>query len=109
MLNLTIDISKIKQVARILNNIKVDDKLGCWLWTGDQTTNGYGRVEFKKKRIRAHRFSYETFKGNIEDGLLVCHSCDVKLCVNPEHLWLGTHQDNMEDAYKKGIIKKKPM
>jgi hypothetical protein len=98
---------------RLLSKIKVDDK-GCWLWTGEKTTTGYGRLEVKRNkkdgriRIRAHRLSYEVFKGNIEDGLLVCHSCDIKLCINPEHLWLGTHQENMEDAYKKGIIKKNP-
>ena len=102
----------LKEASKILANIKVVDD-GCWLWVGDQTTNGYGRVQIikdkKKKRIRAHRLSYEVFKESIPEGLYVCHSCDVKLCVNPEHLWLGTHQQNMQDAYDKGIIYKKPM
>lgn len=94
---------------RFLHHIVVDDK-GCWIWNSEQTTNGYGRITIyenkKRKRIRAHRLSYELFKGKITDDMVVCHSCDVKLCVNPEHLWLGTHQDNMEDAYRKGIIKR---
>ena len=53
-------------------------------------------------RIRAHRLSYEAYKGPIPKGLLVCHHCDVTLCVNPDHLFVGTPKDNMDDMLRKG-------
>lgn len=52
--------------------------------------------------MSAHRFSYQQFKGKIPDGMIVCHSCDTPACVNPEHLWVGTYQDNSDDCHKKG-------
>lgn len=76
---------------------------GCWLWTGPLNWNGYGRVTVgPRKRVRAHRFSYEVHKGPIPDGLQVLHKCDVPCCVNPEHLLLGTFADNMNDKMRKG-------
>ena len=70
----------------------------CWEWTGLKYPSGYGR--FCKKY--AHRFSYEIHKGEIYNNLKVCHSCDNPSCVNPEHLWLGTQKDNVQDRDKKG-------
>ena len=79
---------------------------GCHIWKGQRTTSGYGRVVIScgkpRVRARAHRYAYEQFIGPIADGLFVCHSCDKPLCVNPDHLWLGTHQDNMDDMVAKG-------
>lgn len=70
----------------------------CWLWTAG-TMNGYGAFGDGV----AHRTSWEILRGAIPDGLYVCHSCDVKRCVNAEtHLFLGTHDDNMSDMSKKG-------
>jgi len=74
---------------------------GCWLWMGNSNF-GYGLITVEKKNVRTHRLSYEIHKGDIGDGLMVCHSCDNRLCVNPDHLWLGTALDNNMDREAKG-------
>jgi len=75
---------------------------GCWIWEGFKSHNGYGRLRItNNKRIPSHRFSYELFKGNIPQKLLVCHHCDNPSCVNPDHLWIGTHKENMHDMIRK--------
>jgi HNH endonuclease len=70
---------------------------GCWIWTAS-TVNGYGRLD----HILAHRYSYEQNIRPVPEGLEVLHSCDNPGCVNPRHLWVGTHQDNMTDRNMKG-------
>jgi hypothetical protein len=75
---------------------------GCWLWLANMDNSGYGRIQVKGKSKRAHRVSYELNIGPIPDGLHCLHSCDVPLCVNPSHLWLGTNLDNIADKAKKG-------
>lgn len=78
---------------------------GCWIWLGKRCSGGrYGYFSMKGKIKMAHRASYETFKGDINDGLFVCHTCDNGLCINPDHLFLGTNSDNMKDAFSKGRL-----
>lgn len=77
---------------------------GCWLWTGGRYSNGYGAMPLGRisENMPAHRFSYQRYKGEIPPGIFVCHKCDTKTCVNPDHLFLGTHTQNMRDMRKKG-------
>lgn len=77
---------------------ELDQKSGCWLWIGCKGLGGYGYFD----RKGAHRFSYEHYKGPIHDGLWVLHSCDTRMCVNPDHLHLGTNSDNIREAVARG-------
>jgi len=80
---------------------------GCWEWTAAKLKTGYGALADDAGRpIRAHRFAYQLFKGHITKGRLVLHSCDNRLCVNPDHLRLGTHTDNMQDASERNRLRK---
>lgn len=78
-----------------------EPNIGCWLWIASKNNKGYGEISIKGKTMKAHRVSYELYKGNIPLGLCVCHICDIPSCVNPDHLFLGTHSDNMKDRQVK--------
>lgn len=81
---------------------------GCWIWTAYCDADGYGicctgSVKAKTRRyIKAHRLSYETFKEPLKKGQIVCHKCDNPSCVNPQHLFAGSWQDNVDDMMAKG-------
>lgn len=94
---------------RITANVKIDGN-GCWIWQLSLNKKGkfaYGYIGLgavknnTRINVAAHRFSYSAFKGEIPDGINVCHSCDNPKCVNPEHLFLGTRQDNVDDRESK--------
>jgi len=74
----------------------------CWNWIAFKNKAGYGQFKMDGKMHRAHRVSYELYKGEITKGLVVRHSCDNTSCVRPEHLEVGTLQDNTDDMMKRG-------
>ena len=95
-----------RKSAPFLDKVKLPAHLhDCWLWTGYTHKNGYGGIRVNQKQIKTHRYSYTLYRGPIPPGLLVLHSCDVRNCVNPRHLFLGTQKDNVQDMMHKGRAK----
>ncbi len=98
-----------------MNNLKYIYKLkkrskkskDCILWTGNLTDRGYGQMQFHGKRTYVHRISYAINIGPIPEGMFICHTCDVRNCINPEHLFLGTAKENIQDMVRKGRNKTK--
>ena len=82
---------------------KVDKSGECWIWMGGVAGSGYGVFRGADGRMTsAHRIAYWLERGEIPEGNVVCHTCDVKLCVRPDHLWCGTQKQNMDDMIAKG-------
>jgi hypothetical protein len=113
LLNFPIKLSRIKIIflrglnimsknihERLLSKMDIIDK--CWNWTGSKNGNGYGVVIMDGKSVLAHRASYETYRGPIPENLIIRHRCDNPLCCNPNHLQVGTRQENMKDVDERG-------
>ena len=88
---------------RFTSKIKIDSDSGCWLWMGSRR-GSYGIIWNNNTNISVHRASWNIHRGDIPRGMWVLHRCDTPLCVNPDHLFLGTHRDNMIDAAYKGRL-----
>ena len=78
---------------------------GCWLWLLSTNGTGYGQANYKGRIHLVHRLSYQAYKGPIPAGMLIQHSCDTPLCVNPDHLYAGTLKDNARDTLLMGRAK----
>lgn len=92
-----------KQIAHFWLNVdKSNENNACWEWIGYKDKHGYGVVKFSSKSLRAHRVAWVIANGEIPNGLLICHHCDNRKCCNPDHLFLGTHKDNVQDRDAKG-------
>lgn len=87
---------------RFWSKVSIVNLLSCWQWTGAISSCGYGHITVDKVDHLAHRFAWIVTKGAIPSGSFVLHRCDNKRCVNPGHLFLGTHKDNMKDMVNKG-------
>src|SRR3990167_4823027 len=90
---------------RFWSRVKRGPKKKCWQWLGSCFPDGYGQFWFAGRSRGAHVFSFYLATGRDPSPLFVCHSCDVKSCVNPAHFFLGTNTDNLRDAVKKGRVK----
>ena len=88
--------------CRFWEKVDKKDVHECWNWKASLNSNGYGQINIDRKPVTASRVAYELAFGHIEDGKFVLHKCDNPKCVNPHHLFLGSHADNMSDMAKKG-------
>lgn len=94
-------------LTRFCEKVSPEPNSGCWLWAGALTTGGYGYIQKggRSGAITASRLAYTLFKGEVPDDMIVCHRCDVRCCVNPDHLFLGTNAVNYQDMINKGRLR----
>lgn len=86
---------------------RVTKTTGCWVWRGTTNNKGYGMLGIGRERqVLAHRVAWESANGHVPDGMFVCHKCDNPRCVRPDHLFLGTNSDNIQDSIAKGRFRR---
>jgi len=92
------------QVRQRFDDKWIEHKNGCHIWVASTWKDGYGSFRCEGRPQGAHRVAYKMHKGEIPEGMHVCHTCDEPACVNPEHLWVGTDADNAADRDEKGRL-----
>ena len=95
-------IKNMRPMSRLLRSIEINQINDCWEWQGATYKGGYGRLSINGVIQSAHRLAYKLFKGTIPVDLHVLHRCDNPRCVNPSHLEIGTHRQNMIDKVSRG-------
>jgi hypothetical protein len=88
-------------IDRLLSRVQYDTNGGCWLFDGNHYTRGYAQIWVDGRNVPGHRVAFEHFHGR-KPTMMVCHKCDVRCCVNPDHLFEGSHLDNVNDMVAKG-------
>lgn len=88
-------------LLRLLRGVDIKP-CGCWEWQGAKSIQGYGQIEFENKTWRTHRLMAHIKVADVLDTSIVCHRCDNPCCINPEHIWVGTQKQNVDDRDKKG-------
>jgi hypothetical protein len=96
------DLAITTDAERFWSKVDKSDEAGCWNWTATKHRQGYGMIRINGKMVGSHRYSWEMHHGPVPNGIEVCHTCDNPTCVNPSHLFLGSHADNMFDRSVKG-------
>lgn len=93
---------------RIFDNVMTVPESGCWIWMRALNRSGYGQLTYLKKHMEAHRASWIAHRGEIPNGVGVLHRCNIRSCVNPDHLYLGGQKENVADAISAGTFRCPP-